>query len=46
MREQVGNKFDWKVVSAGVDFERGNPLSNIMGALFAPIPIVWIRIAV
>jgi hypothetical protein len=45
MKERVGNKFDWKVISAGVDFERAGVFSCLMAALFAPLPVVWIRIA-
>lgn len=46
LREMIGDKFDWKVVSAGVDFEHAGIFGRIMGALMAPLPVVWIRIAV
>jgi len=43
---RVGNKFDWKVISAGPDFERANVFSRLLASLLAPLPVVWIRIAV
>jgi len=45
LKDQVGARFDWKVVSAGPDFEHSNGFSRFMGALLAPLPVVWIRIA-
>jgi hypothetical protein len=46
LRTMVNDKFEWKVVSAGVNFETAGAFSKLMGCLLAPLPVVWIRIAV
>lgn len=45
MRHRVGNKFDWKVVSAGLDYEKAGTFRRFMASILGPLPVVWIRIA-
>jgi len=45
LRHRVGNKIDWKVISAGLEFERAGVFNRFMACFFAPLPVVWIRIA-
>jgi len=46
LRKIAGDKFDWKVVAAGVDYETAGPLALFMACLLSPLPVLWIRIAI
>lgn len=46
LRTFVGDKLDWKIVVNGVNFGRANVFSRLLGAFMAPLPVLWIRIAI
>jgi hypothetical protein len=46
LRHYVGDKFEYKVIYAGPDFEKGGVFTRLVGCFFAPLPMLWVRISV